>query len=270
MPSEFPLSRSPSIRPNNAFRRRKQFCWTQKKYGPCNIEVICWPGPNFYSRSSQNRINLTPAKKIGTKLALGATKPQSMATTSSLLPIVFPKSLHHSQIPSTPTSKFPPLVKPLTKFPLSPPLRLSAANSFSVASTSDEELVFFDGGAHYGDLVTNLLLGFTLLWLPLTIAAVSRAFFLRYRFTNRRVTVISGLTGGDRTDFPYSAIIDVQVVPRLVGEWGDIVISLKDGTKVDLRSVPKFREIADYCLPMKEGEEEEEGKKRGGGARRGF
>lgn len=45
-------------------------------------------------------------------------------------------------------------------------------------------------------------------------------------------------------------IKDVQVVPRFIGEWGDIVITLKDGTKVDLRSVPKFREIAKYSLDM--------------------
>lgn len=114
------------------------------------------------------------------------------------------------------------------------------------------ETIFFDGGAHYGDLITNLLLGFTLVWLPLTLAAVSRALYLRYRFTNLRVSVISGLTGEDRSDFSYSVIKDVQVVPRFIGEWGDIVITLKDGTKVDLRSVPKFREIAKYCLSMKE------------------
>lgn len=65
-----------------------------------------------------------------------------------------------------------------------------------------------------------------------------------------RVTVISGLSGDDRSDFSYKVIKDVQVVPRFIGEWGDIIITLKDGTKVDLRSVPKFREIAKYCLSM--------------------
>ena len=66
------------------------------------------------------------------------------------------------------------------------------------------------------------------------------------------MTVISGFTGQDRSDFSYSVIKDVQVVPRFFGQWGDIVITLKDGTKVDLRSVPKFREIAKYCLSMAE------------------
>jgi hypothetical protein len=128
--------------------------------------------------------------------------------------------------------------------------RAAASGARGGEGGGDAETVFFDGGAHYGDLAANLLLGLTLLWLPLTLAAVSRAFILRYRFTSRRVTVVSGLSGADRTDFPYSSVTSVVVVPRFVGEWGDIVITLRDGTKVDLRSVPRFREVADYCRSM--------------------
>ncbi|XP_031485193.1 pectinesterase inhibitor 10 [Nymphaea colorata] len=156
--------------------------------------------------------------------------PSITSTSSSRRPI------SPLQVSSSPTNK--PTTRTVDKTPSPPP------------PSGGKETVFFDGGAHYGDLLANILLGFTLLWMPLTIAAVFRAFFLRYRFTNLRVTVISGLTGGDRSDFPYKAIRDVQVVPRFIGEWGDVVITLKDGTKVDLRSVPKFREIADYCLYM--------------------
>ncbi|KAG6426294.1 hypothetical protein SASPL_110516 [Salvia splendens] len=130
-------------------------------------------------------------------------------------------------------------------------LHVSSSEATAAATTKKkEESIFFDGGAHYGDLVANLVLGFTLVWLPLSLAAVFRAFFLRYRFTDVRVTVISGLTGQDRSDFSYEVVKDVQVVPRFIGEWGDVIITLKDGTKVDLRSVPKFREIAKYCLKL--------------------
>ncbi|KAJ3702676.1 hypothetical protein LUZ61_006381 [Rhynchospora tenuis] len=142
--------------------------------------------------------------------------------------------------------------------------RTTRTASVSNTNLDDQETIFFDGGAHYGDLVSNLLLGFTLLWLPLTLAAVSRALFLRYRFTNKRVTVISGFTGQDRSDFPYSSVKDVKVVPRFIGEWGDIVITLVDGTVVDLRSVPRFREIADYCMNMK-GINSDQGRGRGRG-----
>ncbi|KAA8529449.1 hypothetical protein F0562_033752 [Nyssa sinensis] len=149
-----------------------------------------------------------------------------------------------------PSSKF---IRPITRLHVSSPTNKPlTSTSTPTSKPPTEETIFFDGGAHYGDLIANLLLGFTLLWLPLTLAAVFRAFYLRYRFTNLRVTVISGLTGQDRSDFSYKVIKDVQVVPRFIGEWGDIVITLQDGTKVDLRSVPKFREIAKYCLSMAE------------------
>ncbi|XVE85902.1 hypothetical protein DITRI_Ditri17bG0128700 [Diplodiscus trichospermus] len=167
--------------------------------------------------------------------------------------------LHLSSKLPFPKLPFKPISKnnrQTTKLYVSSPTNQPAATTSTPSKPSSknpkEETIFFDGGAHYGDLVANLLLGFTLLWLPLTLAAVSRAFFLRYRFTNLRVTVISGLTGQDRSDFSYKVIKDVQVVPRFIGEWGDVIITLKDGTKVDLRSVPRFREIAKYCLAMAE------------------
>ncbi|KAK7407351.1 hypothetical protein VNO78_09198 [Psophocarpus tetragonolobus] len=138
----------------------------------------------------------------------------------------------------------------LTRLHVSSPTNNPRTSAPAAPWSGSGESIFFDGGAHYGDLVANLVLGLTLVWLPLTVAAVSRAMYVRYRFTNLRVTVISGLTGQDRSDFTYTVIKEVQVVPRFIGEWGDVVITLKDGTKVDLRSVPKFREIANYCLAM--------------------
>ncbi|KAG7591638.1 hypothetical protein ISN45_Aa01g006490 [Arabidopsis thaliana x Arabidopsis arenosa] len=182
-------------------------------------------------------------------MAVSSSIPPSTAATS-----VVRKSLLLSTTFSFPASS----LSPSTKSPQKHTQRLlllasSSASASTVPSDSKptkKETVYFDGGAHYGDLLANLILGLTILWLPLTLAAVSRAFNLRYRFTNLRVTVISGLTGEDRSDFSYKVIKDVQVVPRFIGEWGDIIITLKDGTKVDLRSVPKFREIAKYCLSM--------------------
>ncbi|OIW20966.1 hypothetical protein TanjilG_26678 [Lupinus angustifolius] len=162
---------------------------------------------------------------------------------------------HHTLHSSKPLSLFfksPPHHRTTRLHVSSPTNKPTTTTTTSTVTTQKPtgETVFFDGGAHYGDLLANVVLGFTLFWLPLTLAAVSRGFFLRYRFTNLRVTVISGFTGQDRSDFSYNVIKDVQVVPRFIGEWGDIIITLKDGTKVDLRSVPKFREIAKYCLDM--------------------
>ena len=108
------------------------------------------------------------------------------------------------------------------------------------------EEVYFEGGPHVGDLVINVLLGFTIICLPLTVGAIARAIWLRYRITNRRLSVTGGWMGRDRSDIIYSEIARVVTVPRGLGGWGDMVITLKDGSRLELRAVPKFRDISDY------------------------
>lgn len=108
------------------------------------------------------------------------------------------------------------------------------------------EEVYYEGGPHIGDLIVNILIGLTIIGLPLTVGAIVRALWLRYRITNRRISVTGGWRGGDRTDIIYSQIVDVKKVPRGIGLWGDMVVTLKDGSRLELRAVPKFREIYDY------------------------
>lgn len=109
-----------------------------------------------------------------------------------------------------------------------------------------KEEVYYEGGPHIGDLIVNILLGFTIICLPLTVAAIVRAFWLRYRITNRRVSVTGGWMGGDRSDIIYSEIAKVVTVPRGLGLWGDMVITLKDGSRLELRAIPKFRDFYSY------------------------
>ncbi len=109
-----------------------------------------------------------------------------------------------------------------------------------------KEDVFYEGGPHIGDLIFNILLAFTVICIPLTVGAIVRALWLRYRITNRRVSVIGGWMGKDQTDIIYNQIVKVVKVPRGVGLWGDLVITLKDKSRLELRALPRFREIYDY------------------------
>jgi hypothetical protein len=109
-----------------------------------------------------------------------------------------------------------------------------------------KEEVHFEGRPHIGDLILNILLGLTIVGLPLTIGAIVRALWLRYRITNRRVTVIGGWMGRDRSDIVYSEIAKIVTVPRGFGIWGDMVITLNDGSRLEMRAMPKFREVYDY------------------------
>lgn len=105
------------------------------------------------------------------------------------------------------------------------------------------EQVYFEGGPHRGDLILNLVLGLTLVWLPLTIASVIRALWVHYRITDRRVTVVGGWLGRNRSDVIYSEIARAAIVPRGIGFWGDMVLTLRDGSRLELRALPRFREI---------------------------
>jgi Bacterial PH domain len=109
-----------------------------------------------------------------------------------------------------------------------------------------KEEVYFEGAPHIGDLITNILLGFTVICLPLTVGAIVRAIWLRYRITDRRITVTGGWMGRERSDIVYSEITKVVTVPRGLGAWGDMVITLKDGSRLELRAMPKFREMYDF------------------------
>ena len=109
-----------------------------------------------------------------------------------------------------------------------------------------KETSFYEGGPHIGDLIINILLGFTVICLPLTVAAIVRALWLRYRITDRRVSVTGGWQGRDRTDIIYTEIVKIVKVARGIGLWGDIVVTLRDNSRLEMRSLPRYREIYDY------------------------
>lgn len=113
-------------------------------------------------------------------------------------------------------------------------------------TTTSAEQVHYEGGPARGDLIFNLLLGFTLIALPFTIGAIVRAIWLRFRITSRRVSVTGGWLGRDKTQVVYSQIREVRSVPRGFGAWGDMVLVLSDGARLELRSMPRFREIEAY------------------------
>ena len=114
--------------------------------------------------------------------------------------------------------------------------------------TTIQEDVHDEGGPAKGDLILNVLLGFTLIGLPFTIGAIVRAVWLRFRITSRRISVCGGWMGNDKTQVVYSQISEVRTVPRGFGAWGDMVLVLNDGARLEMRSLPRFREVEAYIL----------------------
>ena len=110
------------------------------------------------------------------------------------------------------------------------------------------EEVFYEGGPANSDLIINLVAGITLVGLPFTFGAVVRALWLRYIITKRRVSVTGGWFGRDQSQVVFSQINEMRSVPRGFGSYGDMVIILKDGSKLEMRSVPNFRETEKYIM----------------------
>ncbi|HAN46154.1 MAG TPA: ribonuclease P [Cyanobacteria bacterium UBA8156] len=116
-----------------------------------------------------------------------------------------------------------------------------------------QEEVVFEGRPHFGDLILALILSTFVITLPITIGSVVRFFWVRYRITNRRISVTGGWFGRNRSDIIYGEITKAVIVPRGWGAWGDMVLTLRDGSRLELRALPRFRELYDYIeakLPL--------------------
>ena len=110
------------------------------------------------------------------------------------------------------------------------------------------EIVFYEGGPAKVDLIINLIAGTTLIGLPFTFGAIVRALWLRYKITNRRVSVNGGWFGRDQNQVVYNQIKEIRSIPRGFGFYGDMVLVLKDRTKLEMRSVPNFRDTESFIL----------------------
>ena len=122
----------------------------------------------------------------------------------------------------------------------------SAPAPAPASGASINETVIYEGGPALGDLIGNLLFGLTIIGIPFAVAAIVRALWVRYRITSRRITVNGGWLGRDRTQVVYSQIREVRSVPRGFGSWGDMVLVLDDGSRLEMRAMPRFRELEAY------------------------
>ncbi len=79
------------------------------------------------------------------------------------------------------------------------------------------EDVYYEGGPHVGDLIFNIALAFTIICIPLTVGAIVRSLWLRYRITSRRISITGGWMGRDRTD--HDLFRDCQSCHRSARAW---------------------------------------------------
>ena len=112
----------------------------------------------------------------------------------------------------------------------------------------DPEIVFFEGPPSASEVLFPAISILTVIGIVPFIAAVSRQFWVKYKFTSRRINIQSGIGGKTQTQIIYPDVQEMKFVYRFFGSSGDMVLFLKDGAKVELRHVPDFENIYNFVL----------------------
>ncbi len=78
-------------------------------------------------------------------------------------------------------------------------------------------------------------------------ASLGRRLWMKYKFTDRRIIVEVNSPLVKRTDvIEYEDIKEIRTAPRAFGLWGDCVIFLKNGSRLEILGLEKIDEIRDY------------------------
>jgi hypothetical protein len=110
----------------------------------------------------------------------------------------------------------------------------------SAASIIVPEQTFFEGPPSITETLIPGLSVFTVVGVIPFTASLSRQAWTRYKITNRRIEVNSGFQGKDVVQILYKEIVDIKWLRRYGGAAGDLVLTLRDGSKVEIRSLSDF------------------------------
>eukprot|EP00310_Coccolithus_braarudii_P012400 CAMPEP_0183352022 /NCGR_PEP_ID=MMETSP0164_2-20130417/27010_1 /TAXON_ID=221442 /ORGANISM="Coccolithus pelagicus ssp braarudi, Strain PLY182g" /LENGTH=237 /DNA_ID=CAMNT_0025524361 /DNA_START=15 /DNA_END=728 /DNA_ORIENTATION=+ len=102
------------------------------------------------------------------------------------------------------------------------------------------EQIFFEGAPSITETLIPGLSLFTVVGVIPFTASLARQAWTRYKITNKRLEVASGFQGKDVVQVTWREIMDAKWLRRYGGAAGDLVLTLRDGAKLELRSVPEF------------------------------
>ena len=119
----------------------------------------------------------------------------------------------------------------------------AAARPSKADVTLAPEITFWEGPPSWTEMIVPGISVLTVIGIVPFAASVSRQAWVRYKVATRRISVQSGLGGNDETEIVYSAITGARFVFRMGGSVGDMVLTLRDGAKLEMRHVPEFNKI---------------------------
>lgn len=110
----------------------------------------------------------------------------------------------------------------------------------------EAEVTFFEGGPDPSEVVAPAVSILTVIGIVPFSAALARQAWVKYTLTSRRIKIVSGWNGKDTTEVVYPDIVDMVYVWRFFGRCGDLVLTLRDGSKLEIRSLPDFERNYNY------------------------
>lgn len=102
------------------------------------------------------------------------------------------------------------------------------------------EQVFWEGPPSITETLIPGLSLFTVVGVIPFTASLARQAWTRYKITNKRLEIASGFQGKDVVQVVWREIVDIKWLRRYGGAAGDLVLTLMDGAKVEIRSMPEF------------------------------
>lgn len=116
----------------------------------------------------------------------------------------------------------------------------------AAVSLAPEE-VYYEGPPAITETILPTISILTVVGLVPAAAAWARQAWVRYKITSRRIRVQSGVGGNDMAEIVYPDITEIRTVKRLFGD-GDMVLTLRDGAKFEVRNIPEFDDTIEFIL----------------------
>jgi hypothetical protein len=188
-------------------------------------------------RSSRGAHRIPPPLRRYTISFLFAAIVASAASFSISTPAVPARTAAATtRVPAVLAAYNPKPSKARPKKSKQPKEKVKAAPSAAI----EVEQTFFEGPPSITETLIPGLSVFTVVGIIPFSASLARQAWTRYKLTNRRIEVASGFQGKDVVQVLWREITDVKWLRRYGGAAGDVVFTLQDGSKLEVRSVPEF------------------------------
>jgi hypothetical protein len=174
-------------------------------------------------------------------LAAVISTASSFALSSSKLPLASSAATSHAaaaRIPAPVRCAYNP--KPSKARPKKTKQPKEKVKGPAPSSIMVPEQTFWEGPPSITETFIPGLSLFTVVGVIPFTASLARQAWTKYKITNRRLEVASGFQGKDLVQVLWREVTDIKWLRRYGGAAGDLVFTLQDGSKLEMRSVPEF------------------------------